>query len=98
MFPNKQISIKVSDTTKHLVIRSVIVLPESSGVIFLEPEKYGKSLIAVIDIGGLNINCSTYNLVVPVLSTLYTDTLGSNVLTQNLKNALSTKLTPSMWT
>lgn len=89
MFPSKQIYIKVGDTTKHLVIRSVIVLPESSGVIFLEPEKYGKSLIAVIDIGGLNINCSTYNLGVPVLSTLYTDTLGSNVLTQNLKNALS---------
>jgi hypothetical protein len=90
MFPSKQISIKVGDTTKHLVIRSVIVLPESSGIIFLEPEKYGKSLIAVIDIGGLNINCSTYNHGVPVLSTLYTDTLGSNVLTQNLKNALST--------
>jgi hypothetical protein len=91
MFPSKQIYIKVGDTIKQLVIRSVIVLPESSGVIFLELKKYGKSLIAVIDIGSLNINCSTYNLGVPVLSTLCTDTLGSNVLTQNLKNALSTK-------
>lgn len=38
MFPDKQIEIKVGDTTKRLFIRSVIILPESSGVIHMEPE------------------------------------------------------------
>jgi plasmid segregation protein ParM len=38
MFPDKEIDIKVGDTTKHLKVLSVIVLPESSGVIHLEPE------------------------------------------------------------
>lgn len=91
MFPDKQIDIKVGDLVKHLYIKSVIVLPESSGVINLEPEKYTKGLVGVVDLGGLNINACAYNKGIPVLSTLYTDTLGSNVLTQNLRNALATK-------
>lgn len=91
MFPSKQITVKVGDTTKYLTVCAVVVMPESSGVIYLEPEMYSKSLIGVIDVGGLNINCCTYNKTVPVLSTLYTDNLGSNILTQNLKNALSVK-------
>lgn len=88
---NKQIDIKVGDVTKHLVIKSVVVLPESSGVIYLEPEKYAKSLVGICDCGGLNLNACCYSKGIPVLSTIYTDTLGGNILAQNLKNALSTK-------
>jgi hypothetical protein len=91
MFPDKQIDIKVGDLVKHLYIKAVIVLPESSGVIDLEPEKYTKGLVGVVDLGGLNINACAYNKGIPVLSTLYTDSLGSNVLTANLMNALNTK-------
>lgn len=91
MFPQNQIDIKVGDITKHLNIRSVIVLPESSGVIYQEPEKYGKALIAVIDVGGLNINACAYNKGIPILNTLYTDTFGGNILTLNLRNSLITQ-------
>ena len=91
MFPERQIHIKVNDTTKHLNITSVIVLPESSGVIYLEQELCEKAVVGIIDIGGLNVNCCVYNKTVPVLPTLYTDNLGSNVLLQELKNALAIK-------
>lgn len=91
MFPTRQIDIKVNEMTKHLNVVSTIVLPESSGVIYLEQELCEKSAVGVIDIGGLNVNCCVYNKTVPVLSTLYTDNLGSNVLMQDLKNALAIK-------
>jgi len=89
MFPTRQIDIKVNEMTKHLNVVSTIVLPESSGVIYLEQELCEKAAVGVIDIGGLNVNCCVYNKTVPVLSTLYTDNLGSNVLMQDLKNALA---------
>ncbi len=91
MFPTRQIDIKVNEMTKHLNVVSTIVLPESSGVIYLEQELCEKAAVGVIDIGGLNVNCCVYNKTVPVLSTLYTDNLGSNVLMQDLKNALAIK-------
>ena len=91
MFPTRQIDIKVNGMTKHLNVVSTIVFPESSGVIYLEQELCEKAAVGVIDIGGLNVNCCVYNKTVPVLSTLYTDNLGSNVLMQDLKNALAIK-------
>jgi len=91
LFPSKQIDIKVGDTSKHLNIRNVIVLPETSGPIYLEPQS-SNNTIAVIDVGGYNINACCYKPGgIPILSTLFTDVLGGAVLTQNLKNALMSK-------
>ena len=90
MFPDRQIEIKVNDTTKKLTILSVIVFPESSGIIYLD-RKYESMSAGIIDIGGLNVNACVYNKTMPIISTLFTENLGSNVLAQNLKNALATK-------
>ena len=83
MFPDRQIEIKVNETTKKLTILSVIVFPESSGIIYLD-RKYESMSAGIIDIG-------VYNKTMPIISTLFTENLGSNVLAQNLKNALATK-------
>ncbi len=91
MFPERQIEIKVNGTTKRLNIMSTVVFPESSGVIYMERGRYENASVGVIDIGGLNVNACIYNKTIPVLSTLFTENLGSNVLAQNLKNALATK-------
>lgn len=92
IFPSKQIDIRVGNVSKHLTIRSVIVMPESSGVLYLEPDKFNSCIAGIVDLGGVNINACCYKSGgVPIISTLYTDTLGSAVLTQNLKNALMTK-------
>ncbi len=88
LFPNREIDITVNSMTKHLCIQSVVILPESSGIVYLEPEKYGKGAVGVIDFGGLNVNCCVYENGVPVLSTLFTDNLGGNVFIQNLRNTL----------
>lgn len=90
MFPDRQIEIKVNETTKKLTILSVIVFPESSGIIYLD-RKYESMSAGIIDIGGLNVNACVYNKTMPIICTLFTENLGSNVLAQNLKNALATK-------
>lgn len=90
MFPDRQIEIKVNETTKKLTILSVLVFPESSGIIYLD-RKYESMSAGIIDIGGLNVNACVYNKTMPIISTLFTENLGSNVLAQNLKNALATK-------
>lgn len=90
MFPSKEITIKVNGVTKTLRIRSVVVLPEASGPLYLNPE-YEEMTISVLDIGGLNLNICTYSYGVPITATMVTENLGSNVLRQNLKNALATK-------
>ena len=80
LFPKGQIDIKVNGTTKHFTVKNTLVLAESSGIIYLEEAKYEDRMVGVVDIGGLNINCCVYNRGVPVLSSLFTDDLGSNVL------------------
>lgn len=90
MFPSKELTITVNNVTKHYNIKTVIVMPESSGVIYQDEAKYKDATVGVIDIGGLNVNCCVYRQIVPILSTLYTSNLGSNVLTQGLINTLQT--------
>lgn len=90
MFPTKEIHINVNGVTRHYNVKSVAVFPESAGVIYLDKEKYGQATVGVIDIGGLNVNASVYRQETPIVSTIFTDNLGSNVLTNGLLNQLQT--------
>lgn len=89
LFPKGQIDIKVNGTTKHFTVKNV--LAENSGIIYLDEARYADRMVGVVDIGGLNINCCVYNRGVPVLSSLFTDDLGSNVLVSGLRKELSMK-------
>lgn len=88
LFPERELNITVNNVTKHFVIKGVTILPESSGIIYEDKEKYEKISVGIVDIGGLNVNCCVYDKTVPVLASLFTDNLGSNVLRTNLKKAI----------
>lgn len=74
---------------KKFTIKKVIVCPESSGVIFKNPNKYKEKLVGIIDIGGLNTNCAIYDRLAPIRSTCFTTNLGANVLRNDLKQHLN---------
>ncbi len=88
LFPSRDIDIAVNNLTKHLHIQSIVVLPEGSGILYTDKEKYGTGTVGIIDIGGLNVNCCVYDNGMPILSTLFTDNMGGNVFLQNLRNTL----------
>lgn len=90
IFPEGEtITITVNETTKSFVIGKVVVLPESSGVIFLDIVKFTGKTVAVIDIGGLNANCAVFKNLSPVLSAVFTTNLGSNVMMEELEKKLN---------
>ncbi len=81
---NKQIDITVNGKRKMFYIDKFYVYPESSGVIYLNKDKYKDSPVGVIDIGGLNANCCIYENCLPIsgTDTMFTLDLGGNVLSQ----------------
>ena len=81
---NTDIDIVVNGKRKLFHIDRSFVFPESSGVIYLNPEKYADSVVGVIDIGGLNANCCIYeNLVPKAGSDVFTCDLGGNILSRD---------------
>ena len=87
----QEVTIAVDGTEKTFSFRKVMVCAEGSGVLYLNIEEFKDSVIGIIDIGGLNINCSIYEKlrVVPKLS--FTDELGSNRLMQDIRNRLESE-------
>ena len=96
ILPDGMVEIKLmlkSDTppvTKKFKIKSKHVYPESQGALFLDevmPDSSGT--IGIIDIGNLNINCTSWT--VRELDRQYsvTDELGGNVLVSGLSQELS---------
>ena len=81
---NTDIDIVVNGKRKHFHINRSFVYPESSGVIFLNSEKYMDSVVGVVDIGGLNANCCIYeNLIPKAGSDVFTCDLGGNILSRD---------------
>ena len=77
---------------KHsLLINDVLVLPESSGIIYQIENyaEYSKELIGVVDIGGLNAQGIVYNRTNIIQQTIFTENSGANILEVKVKNALN---------
>ena len=92
IFPEGEtVTITVNGTTKRFVIGKVVVLPESSGVLFTDMTKFLGKTVGIIDIGGLNANCTVMKNMSPVLSATFTTNLGSNVMTEDLEKKLNTE-------
>lgn len=89
MHDESEISIYINGVTKKFTIRKVIICPESSGIIYKNPNKYKDKLVGIIDIGGLNTNCCVYDRLAPVRSTHFTTNLGANILRNELKQYLN---------
>ena len=89
----RKISIKVNDENHNFTILKSVVYPESSGVIYLNKDRYENDLVGVIDIGGLNANCCIYDNLVPKAGTdaMFTLEMGGNILTSNIMTKLESE-------
>ena len=92
MMGDKDITITINGKKHHFIIENIIVLPESSGVIYLYLEKYKERTVGVIDLGGLNTNCGVYKNITPVLTTLFTTRLGGKIMRKQLLDLLNERL------
>lgn len=75
--------------TRILNIERVLVVPESMGCIYNNYGEYGKGLIKVIDLGGLNINGCIYEDGKPVRSSVFTVNDGIKILMNSIRNTLN---------
>ncbi len=89
----RKISITVNDEPFTFTILKSIVYPESSGVIYLNKERYENDLVGVVDIGGLNANCCIYDNLVPKAGpdSMFTLEMGGNILTSNIMTKLESE-------
>ena len=83
--------ITVNGRKFNLLINDVLVLPESSGIIYQAENyvEYSQELIGVIDIGGLNAQGIVYDRTNIISETIFTENLGGNILEVSAKNALN---------
>lgn len=86
------VNITVNGIKHHFVIAKVLVLPESSGIVYDNFEKYMKTTVGVIDIGGLNTNCCIYKNLAPQAQYLFTTRFGSKEMFKSLLDVLNSKL------
>ncbi len=89
MWDKGDINVKINGKEKNFIIDNVVVCPEGSGIIYKNPNRFKKVLVAIVDIGGLNTNCCIYDCLSPVRSTSFTTNLGANVMRNELKQKLN---------
>ena len=79
-----------TNTDKYDVsIVSTLVLPESSGAPYVYPQYFKDSRVAVVDIGGLNLNFSVYNNLVLELDSMRTVNYGGYMIEDMVKDKFS---------
>lgn len=79
------------DTDKkhyEITVASTLVLPETAGVPFIYPQLFKDNMVAVVDLGGLNMNFAIFNNGVVDLESMNTVNHGG----YNLENAIKTRL------
>ena len=83
------LSFETSTESFQISITSTLVLPESSGAPYVYPQYFKDSRVAVVDIGGLNMNFSIYNNLVLELDSMRTVDYGGYMIEDNVKNQFS---------
>lgn len=79
-----------TNTDKYdIQIISTLVLPESSGAPYVYPQYFKDSRVAVVDIGGLNLNFSVYNNLVLELDSMRTVNYGGYMIEDLVKDKFS---------
>lgn len=82
----------VDDVLRYINIDKVMILPETIGIIYKNPQYYKDKLVAVIDIGGLNTNGAIYRNGKPIRNTAFTINEGGNILENKVKKELNIRL------
>lgn len=89
---NKTVNITINGEPKRFTITDVIVFPQSSGVLLLDPNKL-KGDVCVIDIGGYTVDLSFFNN--KNLKKLDTFELGMNILANSIVTKIKNEYTVS---
>ena len=93
MFPVLgKVEIKVDGTPHFFNVKKVQVLPEGMGVVFLHPEKYGRDIFGLVDVGGLNCNCVMFQDNLPLIDSMFTNGLGGGSLYREVGKRLGSIL------
>lgn len=82
------ITVELNGKEKRFTIAGARVLPESSGVIYLNPKKFKDDIAVVIDIGGLNANVAMYDQMTIIPDSIITQELGTYSLNAALADWL----------
>lgn len=81
-----------TNTDKYdISVISTLVLPESSGAPYVYPQYFKDSRVAVVDIGGLNLNFSVYNNLVLELDSMRTVNYGGYMIEDMVKDKFSAR-------
>jgi len=92
IFNNGAFDIVVDGEEFHYNIADVLVLPEDYGVVYKYPSLFKGKRVALVGIGGLNMNFMIINNLVPEISTMFTVDHGGNELETNIINELNSLL------
>ena len=92
ILPKGQIEITVDGKVKKFYIAYRQCFAESLGAMYLYPEKFRSSVVGVVDIGGLNINCCYFNNMKLVTDSCFTDKFGMNHVLGRIRSKLNQKL------
>jgi plasmid segregation protein ParM len=88
---NGIISIKVNDKLIYFRINKVLCLPEGTGPIYTDIDKYRNSKTTIIDIGGLNVNYCVFNNLIPQFNQMIINNYGANILRSKISEKLSSE-------
>lgn len=88
---NGMISIKVDGRLIYFKISRVFCLPEGTGPIYSDINKYKNGKTTIVDIGGLNVNYCVFNDLIPQYEQMIINNLGSNILRSKISEKLSSE-------
>jgi plasmid segregation protein ParM len=88
---NGKVNIIVNDKDYHYDIENILVLPEDYGVVYIHDNLFRGKRVALIGLGGLNMNFMIVNNLVPEVSTMFTVNHGGFELETNIINEFNSK-------
>lgn len=89
MLNEGRVKIGVNNKNYSFLIENILVLPEGSGVVYLKPNIFKGRRVAVIDLGGLNMNFTVYDNLIPQPSSMFTLNHGYTEIETRLVNELN---------
>ena len=88
---NGEFSITVNGQQFNYEFENILVLPEDYGVVYKYPNLFKGNRVALIGLGGLNMNFMIVNNIAPEISTMFTVNHGGNELETNIVNELNSR-------
>ena len=86
---NGNVKITVNNKAYSFLVENVLMLPEGSGIVYTKPELFKDKRVAVIDLGGLNMNFTIYDNLIPQPSSMFTLNHGYAEIETRLTNELN---------